>query len=473
MSAASINSVDHAHPLDGLLYDQTNLEALCAERPLDWEEYAHMNEFHGNASVLKRHAGLPQDEPLPFAVEHAIPYDLDEAYEYDVNCGLPAFLAVHEKSARLYQSRGLDWVPVTGFTYHYAIDLFEQLHPGEAAPRPRCGTIVFPDKSTLLMETDFDRAAFASRLSALPQEYQPVVVCIYWRDFLRGQHEPFLSAGLPVVSCGHLRDPDFMLRLHDLCRRFRYSCANDLAGSFALSILSGCHFFHLRTQGLVQRKGGVTMEMDHDLTMDKPDKSACILASPFPPKDREEQRRLACELSGSAFKRSREELRQIHGKAREMLSGSIAAGQIVFDGSIEDRANLHRLLPKGVDFDGWARSFCKLHIANTREIGTILLRFEFMPASEDCQVLTIRVDQEEYLEISVSRSLHDAFVMIPEGSGACQIDITSNREHTLPGEKRTRAFRISCLELLERETCTIAEPRTMWPANEKQPSPGV
>ncbi len=452
-------TLTESHPLDGLLYSQRDLARICAERPLDWEEYAHMNEFHGNAATLKRFAGLPLDEPLPFAVEHAIPYDLKKAYDYDLNCALPTFLSIHEESAKLYRTGGMEHVDPIGFTHLYAIELFAQMHPDEPE-RVRSGTIVFPDKSTLLMDTDFDRSTFARRLAELPDAYQPVVVCIYWRDFVRGQHLPFEEAGLPVVSAGHLRDPDFPLRLHDLCRRFRYSCANDLAGSFVASILSGCHFFHLPTTGLTQQKYGITSHYERDPTLEQPRKAACIAASPFPPQSPDAQRALAEEHAGLCFKKSPEQLREIAAQARVRLQSGLMPGTITLEKntSAESLRMLHRLLPSGIDRDGWSHKRSRLRVAAKSGIAGACLRLAFMKETDGVQQETLIRLNGRNLVRHAPPPYGPSILVEFDGSGdEAIIEFESQHDFALSGEPRRTAFRIASLVLLTRDALTEAK----------------
>lgn len=466
---ASVANSEEEHPLHGLLYDQTNLEELCAERPLDWDEYAHMNEFHGNASVLKEYAGLPMEEPLPLAIEHAIPFDRTEAYPYDLNCGLPMFLGVHDSSASLYLAAGMPLVHVVGSMYLYAIELFKRRHP-EVGEVKRRGTLVFPDKSTLLMDTDFDRESFAGRLKALPEPYQPVVVCTYWRDFVRGGHRPFLEAGLPVVSCGHVRDGDFMIRLHDLCRRFQYSCANDLAGSFVYSVLSGCHFFHLPGGNLTQSKGGVTTTYDRDPTLEKGDKTECLASAPFPPQDPVQQRALVARHAGVGHLKSPEAVRGYYQEAVNVLRGELRPGEIKF-GPDTDVGELHRLRPIGVDRDGWVGKCGVLRVANTQVVGGLRLHLELTNPGPDARVRT---------EVSVNGALAGTLVSppfaftvgipLPQEGGEVRVEFTSNHDIALLDDPRRRSIRFITMELLEPGVLVEAEfPGTPSPPADPKP----
>lgn len=431
-----------------LLYQQDDLASLCAERPLEWGEYAPMNEFHGNASVLKRYMGLPEGRPLAFAIEHAIPYDLEKAYDYDAHCGLPLFLAVNETSLALYRKSGLN-ARAAGFTYLYALELFKREH--RAFPRgERRGTLVFPDKSTLLMNTDFDRAAFARRLRELPEAFQPVVVCIYWKDYVRGTHVPFEEAGLPLVSCGHLQDPLFPFRLHDLCRRFRYACANDIAGSFVLSILSGCHFFHLPGGPIVMVKNGERREHLQDPGFSKPDKAACLAAAPYPPSDPAPQRLLAERLAGVSNLRSPQVLRDWHAEAEQALADRLGPGGYEFGPGMPP-GRLAAFRPVGVDLDGWCRKTSSFRVPASARAGAVHLEFG-IPRTLSCphQVLRIHRNGAFWREETVADPVARLEIPLDASGGESLVEFQAQQDYPLLNEPRRRAWNIRKIELVPR-----------------------
>jgi|GEM_PF-3676489 len=434
-----MNTPDFFHLLR---YDQSNLKKVCSERPLDWSEYHHMNHFHGNQSIIAEYAGLAPSCPLPVGIEHAIPYDLEEAYSYDVTSGLDTFLAVHEKSARLYLDKGIDKAVPVGFSYLYALELYGRKH----GPQPevsRRGTIFFPDKSTLLMETDFDRHSLAQLLLSLPEQYQPVVVCIYWKDYVRGTHLPFLDVGLPVVSAGHIMDAEFQLRLYDLCRHFKYSAANDLAGSFTMSVLSGCHFFHLGAGPLTQRKNGKVETLEQDPSLSRPIKRSCIQASPFPPKDPVIQRKLAAENSGSEHKRTPSELRNIITTARQSLQNKHQVHQLEITADT-DRSEFYSLLPNGIDIDGWCRKESKITIPKRSGAQSILFNIEIPSWAEWQELkLTCSCNVSHRVHKTLSGGYHEIQLLDDNpNQSAWHLHFQADRETRLPEQPRKRSFRI-------------------------------
>ena len=87
----------------------------------------------------------------------------------------------------------------------------------------------------------------ADELANLPEQYQPVTVCIHHNDFRQGNHIPFQNKGLRIVSCGYKTDPLFLFRFYHLCSLHKYSSGNGLGSHVPYSIKAGCQYFHLNT----------------------------------------------------------------------------------------------------------------------------------------------------------------------------------------------------------------------------------
>ena len=124
-------------------------------------------------------------------------------------------------------------------------------------PRPdRRGTLAFPRHSTHHVRSVFDADAYAEQLLGLPPRFQPVVVCLYWKDILHNQAKPFLDRGLPVVTAGHMADPTFVERLYALMSRFRYVTGNDVGSHATFALEMGIPYFHLGDLPFVRDETG-------------------------------------------------------------------------------------------------------------------------------------------------------------------------------------------------------------------------
>jgi hypothetical protein len=217
-----------------------NLAHVCAPRNLDTREIFEPNAFYGSDGVLKAYAGLPPEEPLKLVVPHGVVFDEAYVWVKERQACLPAVLAYGENRERIYRRATGKVVIRSAPPFAYAARLLE----GEPAPQ-RSGTLFFPSHSThrITWHADFD--GLAEALLGLDGKFQPVTVCLYWRDYELGRHLPFARRGLPVVSAGHMFDPKFLFRLVHLCRAHAYAASNVLGSYLAYAVIAGCRFFFL------------------------------------------------------------------------------------------------------------------------------------------------------------------------------------------------------------------------------------
>ena len=365
-------------------YRQDDLETLCRDRSASATEPAEQNHLYGMDAIIREYADLPGEEPLPWAMEHFISFESPDPDPRDLNTGTPIVLAVSEAQAEALRRCGRNEVYAIGSIYHYARRLYERHHPSVRSAPARKGTLVFPDKSTIAKDTDFDRRRFAEQLAALPAEFQPVAVSIFWKDYLRGTHRPFAEAGLRLVTSGHTFDPEFLYRQHDLCRQFKYACANDISTSFCLSVLSGCRFFHLPSGPLTITECGRTETYDREPTLDLPGKQLCLSEAPFPPRgDGREQSRLAERFSGLASFRAPGFFRELFKEGHRQLRGRPRTGVDFASANCEASVRAQWGFA-GIQADGWAGSRCSWSIPKTGSGGLIRARMEvpdFVPGA--------------------------------------------------------------------------------------------
>lgn len=340
--------------LEDLRFSQDELETLCQEPALPNPELTGMNGAFGMGSVFRRYAGLPQDEPLTFACDHGVPLDPKFFFPLDFEHGLPGYLAAYEERAAFLREQGKPRVLISAFPLHYARRLLEKSGTW-TPPAERRGTLLFPYKSSNLTDVQFDAEALADWAAALPQEYQPVCVCVYWIDYLKGRHVAYMERGLPVVTCGHNASPDFLLRLIDLCTHFKYSCSNSVEGSYSLSVACGCWFIY-KGIGEVDRNNptdGAPARVTNPGAHTKYGAQLLPLA-PFPPRPEflDKQRGLAAHLTGENRILLPEEFRELQDWGRNWLLERQPA-EVSF---IENMApaDLNQWVPINVRKDGWA-----------------------------------------------------------------------------------------------------------------------
>lgn len=423
------------------LYEQTDLAKLCIDWDIQPREFHPHNQMYGFDQLLREYARLPSD-PLPWTMEHFISFGDPQPYSHDVQSQLPLRLSVSEETAE--SLRQFVDVPVhaIGSSFFYMRESYHRRHSDEPLEAQRRGTLVFPDKSTMNKDTDFDRDQFACELAALPEEFQPVYVSIFWKDFLRGTHLPFVRAGLKVVTSGHAHDPLFLFRQYDLCRRFRYACANDLSTSFCMSVLAGCRFFYWPSGPLRITVNGVTQVHEQEPTIGLPGKQQCLAASPFPPSaDRSRQLALAEHFAGRACVRPPEFFRELFADGYRRLS-AVARPQedVNFDQRWQELLGWNA---SGIDRDGWTLAECQFEVAARPDSAGVRLRLSVPPRAAKTWRghWTMWLDGEPHpFVITPGRWLLE--IPCRSDGKPRQVEIRCDGNVPLSPDPRNRAFRI-------------------------------
>lgn len=220
------------------LEDQRDLNRLCADRGRPHTEIFEQNELYGFASILKRVAGLPQHRPVSVVIPHGV--GVAGPTRWDLITPSPtvySFQREYDEALSLEGKR----VVIRGACplYHVAAEVAQQ-------PR-RHGTLFFPAHTIRTVHTDVEYEPIAEALANLPEELKPVHVCVYWADFMKGQHRPFVERGLPVVSAGHMWDPRFPWRLAHLISMHRVVASNVYATHTAMALHLGAAWLHMPT----------------------------------------------------------------------------------------------------------------------------------------------------------------------------------------------------------------------------------
>lgn len=213
-------------------------DELAADRPLVTTEIHPPNDYYGHATILKKYAGLPPTESLPLGIQHGVRFDLDywrHDYRKDHAVGF-----VHSPwRVEVMREKVQRKLYAIGPYLHYA----QSLLPPErvATIRAKLGKtlLVFPAHSTQHIAVDFDIAAFCERLADERKNFSTVLVCLYWKDILRGAREHYERHGLRCVTAGHMLDTAFIPRLRALLELADATLSNQVGTHLGYSLYLG------------------------------------------------------------------------------------------------------------------------------------------------------------------------------------------------------------------------------------------
>ena len=215
-----------------------DLLALAEDRSLTTLEILRTNDFYGHATVLKSFAELPANSPLHLSIEHGPVLDhtiWEHNFHKDFTLSLVAaqwradYLGLHLRKKI---------VPIGPYV-HYARPLltFDELNTCREQLGPTL--LVFPMHSTHHINVEYDIGAFCRRIREVRGDFRTVLVCLYWKDVLRGVHKDYAQHGLPCITAGHIYDHDFMRRLRTYLEIADASLSNALGSHLGYSIYLG------------------------------------------------------------------------------------------------------------------------------------------------------------------------------------------------------------------------------------------
>jgi hypothetical protein len=188
-----------------------DVRELVRPRRLVTRELYPFNAFYGHADLLRTYAGITRSRPLKLAIEHG-PTIFPNPHDPDLVTRLPRYFCAAPARAQFFEEHALHHAPAVpvGPLVLYA----HALAPSEI---PSVRRLVFFDAhSSDYLTASYDVGAAVARLEELRDEFEEVVVCLYWRDILLGRAELYRRHGFRCVTAGHIFDPRFLFRLAEI-----------------------------------------------------------------------------------------------------------------------------------------------------------------------------------------------------------------------------------------------------------------
>lgn len=205
------------------------------------KEFFREATYYGTGKIMRLYSGFPGFLPLPVSIQHG--WAMSTSPVHAIKDAPENWYWSVEAEARYANAYPTISTRTSGAPFLYLLRLLNyQPLPVEEQQ----GSIVFPSHSTFQigMVCDFDQ--YAAALVALPAQYHPITVCLYYTDYNQGLAEPFLRQGLPVVTNGptHLDDNflwNFMRNVHGK----RYIFSNQMSSSllFGVAMNLTAHFW--------------------------------------------------------------------------------------------------------------------------------------------------------------------------------------------------------------------------------------
>lgn len=105
------------------------------------------------------------------------------------------------------------------------------------------GSLFFFSHSTPDIENEMNLKELFQELKTLPEQMQPVCVCLHMHDINKGVHKQFIGNGFPVYTAGNTLDNRFADRFYSLIKNFKYTFSNEIGSYTFYSVEMGIPFF--------------------------------------------------------------------------------------------------------------------------------------------------------------------------------------------------------------------------------------
>ncbi|MDD7333714.1 MAG: hypothetical protein PUG70_04905 [Lachnospiraceae bacterium] len=180
------------------------------------EELTVGNGYYGISTILKKYAGIDQSKVIKAPIEHGIndyenalnPYEIGRPTENIIT------LSKFRKDTieRLSDKKAIVIGPYIAYAEgHYSDEEISMMHKQNGRT-----LLVFPTHSTKEIDTSYDVESFIVEIRKLREEFDTVLVCVYWKDIVRGIHKYYEKEGYQIVCAGHIYDINFLKRLRSI-----------------------------------------------------------------------------------------------------------------------------------------------------------------------------------------------------------------------------------------------------------------
>jgi hypothetical protein len=218
----------------------SELEAACELDSQGLSPWFHWtSELYGFGKCFRAYARFPKLLPLCVYSDHGVGLNAN-LFPHEVNNLAKVHLTFHRAKAERSQSRSDREViyVMHPWIWYRRFKGFRQ----SASAR---GTIAFVPHHVPGWQWERNSPAeYFEALRALPQKFQPVVLCLHMHDIKSGTHRELRRYGLPIVTTGNSSSTQFADRFYQLATQFSYATSPHWGSQVAYCIELGIPYFY-------------------------------------------------------------------------------------------------------------------------------------------------------------------------------------------------------------------------------------
>ena len=181
------------------------------------------NNFYGNAHVLSKSF----DINLYTRIEHGLYFGSIVPYR-NLESNTHSIITFSEYRRNFIKEKTDCKVICAGPYIHYADPLFNENYIQKVKIKLGKTLLVFPSHSIPSVHAKFDINNFIKSIQDIQQDFDTVLVCLYWQDIALGYAEIYKAAGFLIVTAGHIADYYFLNRLKTIIQLSDLTISNNI-----------------------------------------------------------------------------------------------------------------------------------------------------------------------------------------------------------------------------------------------------
>ena len=228
------NTIDSGKPLSA-----EQLEEFCQSFSVPYKLTSRMSywttEVYGLGKFIRKYGYYPKWLPLCVYTDHGPREHKPSKYELESSAPVQMY---HSPNSVKHWKKVSDkpcYCYLSPFVYYRRTN-------GISVDQNAKGTIAFPAHTTPAIDDISDIQTYIDDLQKLPEEFQPVSVCLHMHDINKGVHNKFIAAGFPVYTAGHASDYDYIERFYSIIKQFKYGTSNTFGSYIFYCIELGIPF---------------------------------------------------------------------------------------------------------------------------------------------------------------------------------------------------------------------------------------
>jgi len=210
-------------------FSEEKLLELCSEKYVH-NGYARWNfwtaENYSFGKYIRKYANYPWVLPLNIYTDHGAGCLNDNPAPHELEAG--AFCQFYHNPFLAKKWSEFSQKPC--YVLRSPFVFCREVNKIQKSPDAK-GTLAFSAHSTPNIDDLSNLDDYVKDLKALPEEMQPVSVCLHMHDINKGHHKVFLKHGIPVYTAGHVCDYRFAERFYGILKNFKYATSN-MIGSY-------------------------------------------------------------------------------------------------------------------------------------------------------------------------------------------------------------------------------------------------